>query len=134
METEEGSEQVTVIKRHTPIPVRKQQTYTLRPDQSDFCLHVLFRDSTGQAQSLAKVSSISVILSTRLIVRLHYRTPREIQRPKQTNRYRYINTEPIGNLYCSLSLCSMNTSTQFSTAHFLSVFVSMSVSGSVIMP
>ncbi len=54
---EEGAESqnALVIPHSTPIPVRKQQTYQLRQDQSDFCLQVMYGRNGGEPQVLAKL-------------------------------------------------------------------------------
>ena len=62
VDTGEGSEQAVVIKRYTPIPVRKQKTYQLAPQQNDLCLNVLYRDTSGEEQPLAKVSAVSTYI------------------------------------------------------------------------
>ncbi|KAI0211319.1 Heat shock 70 kDa protein 14 [Lamellibrachia satsuma] len=52
----DGSRYLPVLAHHTPVPVRCQKTFTLAPEQTDFCLHLL---QSGVAQpdpeTLAKI-------------------------------------------------------------------------------
>ena len=54
----DGSRYLPVLTHNTPVPVRCQRTFTLTPEQTNFCLH-LVQSSVAQPdpQSLAKVMS-----------------------------------------------------------------------------
>ena len=69
---------------------------------------------------------------TQVHTMVHSHCQRPTPRTRQIPRTQY--TEPNGNLCCHLSLCSVNTFTQSYTSYFLSVSISVLVSGNVNTP